>query len=926
MLAASTQLHDRYRILRSIGSGGMGAVYEAVDLRLRNTVAVKQLSLGGEAADRAFEREAQLLAGLRHAILPVVIDYFADQGDRYLVMQYIEGEDFARYLERLQAPCPPDEVVTVANAVLTALAYLHAQTPPIIHRDIKPANLKRTPTGDVVLLDFGLAKGRLDTDPTTVPADDKSSYGFTLKYAPPEQIDGRPTDARSDLFALGATLYHLAVGTAPPSALERMLCVTNGSADPLVAANIANPAVGAVLGATITRALQLDPAQRFASAGEMRFVMSTLTAPGVPRAEPTTAERRVDAALPTHVEVGRQTDLLVQVRFADSPLLGIEDWPTARRPEQVEQQSEPLQVTHLVDDATGRLMPARVRIRIVASDFTIEGEAERLVEVPVDDYSKRMAFLLTPHRAGYCRVNVEVYALDELFLGTVAVEAEAVSTQVAEPVPNVAHLVLGSFAQQKSAPPKPAPTAVSTTADTVRIKITPELAAALAERAAATPPPGEPAKTDALVTPPQTAASRVEAQPVETAAPTQMVAAAPPPPPPIPIPAAAPAASARVPATPRDARATPKASASPPAPRATPKASEPPVPRASMSSRLPIIGSAAAAILIAGLVFTAWPKFSGSVSAPPADTSFTPAPTASAPVPTPATSTAPATPSPASTPPAAETPAAFARPGATAPVPGNAPRPAVPAPSMPAPASEVPRPAPVAAPQPPPPSAAPPPAPPSTPAPPSAAPPPAPPSTAALPTAAPPTATSPTAAPPTAPPPTATSPTATSPPAPPPTAPPASAAPPVAAPSAPAPSAAAPSAGRSNAAQILEAARKLEESGELAQALHEYERARQLVELDVARLNEAFRGGLVTRARVDAVEATLNEATQAIARLRSRAKREGDAAFAKARQFDAQGRRDDAIKGYEQAVKLLPDDDANAKTAKDRLDALRGRQ
>jgi hypothetical protein len=77
---------------------------------------------------------------------------------------------------------------------------------------------------------------------------------------------------------------------------------------------------------------------------------------------------------------------------------------------------------------------------------------------------------------------------------------------------------------------------------------------------------------------------------------------------------------------------------------------------------------------------------------------------------------------------------------------------------------------------------------------------------------------------------------------------------------------------------------------------------------------------------VDAVEATLNEATQAIARLRSRAKREGDAAFAKARQFDAQGRRDDAIKGYEQAVKLLPDDDANAKTAKDRLDALRGRQ
>jgi tetratricopeptide (TPR) repeat protein len=124
---------------------------------------------------------------------------------------------------------------------------------------------------------------------------------------------------------------------------------------------------------------------------------------------------------------------------------------------------------------------------------------------------------------------------------------------------------------------------------------------------------------------------------------------------------------------------------------------------------------------------------------------------------------------------------------------------------------------------------------------------------------------------------------------------------------------------------MMEAARKLEQSGELAEALREYERARQRFETDVARLKEALQSGLVTARRVEAAEATLNEATQSIARVRARAKREGDAAFSRARQYDASGRRDDAIKAYEQALKLLPDQDSNAKTAKDRLDALRGR-
>jgi len=490
-LTQGALLHDRYRILRPIGKGGMGAVYEAIDTRLRNTVAVKQLSIQRPEADRAFEREAQLLAGLRHPVLPVVIDYFTDGANRYLVMQYIEGEDFAQYLARQRRPCTEEEVVAVAKAVLDALEYLHSHTPPIIHRDIKPSNLKRTPSGEVVLLDFGLAKGRLDSDPTETP-DDRSLYGFTVQYAPPEQINGRGTDARSDLFALAATLYHLGTGTLAATALERGVIVANGGRDPLVTAHAANAALSTRLSRTLSAALQLEPADRFASAAQMRSALSELWKSAPRAAEPKTVERRVDAALPSQVEVGRQTDLLVQVRFADSPFLGLEDWPKARRPEQIEQRSEPLQVTHPVDQATGRLAPARVRIKLAASDFTVEGDAERLIEVPVDDYSKRIAFLLTPRRAGVCRVNVEVYALDALYLGAVPVEAEAVGVEVPEPVLQVANLILGAFARQAAEAPhtaaipvEPSPTAMviaptgidrppsdtRSTADTVKIRL-----------------------------------------------------------------------------------------------------------------------------------------------------------------------------------------------------------------------------------------------------------------------------------------------------------------------------------------------------------------------------------------------------------------------------------------------------------------------
>jgi hypothetical protein len=460
-------------------------------------------------------------------------------------MQYIEGEDFAHYLARQGRPCTEEEVAAVAKAVLDALEYLHSHTPPIIHRDIKPSNLKRTPSGEVVLLDFGLAKGRLDSDPTETP-DDRSLYGFTVQYAPPEQINGRGTDARSDLFALAATLYHLGTGTLAATALERSVIVANGGRDPLLTAHAANAALSTRLSRTLSAALQLEPADRFASAAEMRSALSELWKSAPRAAEPKTVERRVDAALPSQVQVGRQTDLLVQVRFADSPFLGLEDWPKARRPEQIEQRSEPLQVTHPVDQATGRLAPARVRIKLAASDFAVEGDAERLIEVPVDDYSKRIAFLLTPRRSGVCRVNVEVYALDALYLGAVPVEAEAVGAEVPEPVLQVANLILGAFARQAAEAPH-----------TAAISLEPS-------------PP-------AMVIAP----TGIDRPPSDTRSTADTVKIRLPP---------------------------PRLSAPAPVDEPLPQVAMPPPKAArSLSARLSVVGGAVAAVLIAGVVFISWP-------------------------------------------------------------------------------------------------------------------------------------------------------------------------------------------------------------------------------------------------------------------------------------------------------------------------------
>lgn len=272
MLAPDTILQGRYRIIRQLGEGGMGAVYEAIDERLDATVALKETFFTDERLRKQFEREARLMARLHHPALPRVSDHFTENEGQFLVMQFIPGEDLWGMLEKRGGAFPVNEVLTWADQLLDALDYLHTQEPRIIHRDIKPQNLKLTGRGQIILLDFGLAKGFAGQISRVTTSG--SIFGYTPNYAPLEQIQGTGTNERSDLYSLGATLYHLMTGAIPPDALSRATAIMSEQADPLRPANEINSAVPVSVADVLHQAMANNPARRPISAAEMRRLLN----------------------------------------------------------------------------------------------------------------------------------------------------------------------------------------------------------------------------------------------------------------------------------------------------------------------------------------------------------------------------------------------------------------------------------------------------------------------------------------------------------------------------------------------------------------------------------------------------------------------------------------------------------------------------
>lgn len=261
-------VNDRYRIVRKIGRGGMGAVYEAVDERLNVTVALKECNASEEELRVQFGREARLLASLKHRALPGVFDYFTDGEKAFLTMEFVDGPTLAEVLHGQDGPFAPARVIVWADQLLDVLVYLHGHDRQVIHRDIKPHNLKLTSSGEVVLLDFGLAKSEGDTG--------CSVHGFTRRYSPLEQIRDEGTSERSDLYALGATLYQLLTGVKPADAEERDELLRQGQADPLRRADELLPVIGKELGGILERAMMLSQLGRFENAIAFRTALQKL--------------------------------------------------------------------------------------------------------------------------------------------------------------------------------------------------------------------------------------------------------------------------------------------------------------------------------------------------------------------------------------------------------------------------------------------------------------------------------------------------------------------------------------------------------------------------------------------------------------------------------------------------------------------------
>ncbi len=212
-LEKQTMLNKRYMIIRTLGQGGMGAVYQARDMRRQALYAIKEMSLSmvsppeREQAVKNFKTEARMLAGLSHPNLPAFWGFFTAGPRHFLVMEYIDGSTLEEYLEHNAAPFPERRVLGWARQLCDVLTYLHNQRPPIIFRDMKPGNIMLTHNGHVKLIDFGIARlfhtaGSHDTQLLGTPG-----------FAPPEQYGQAQTDERSDIYSLAITLFQLMTNT-----------------------------------------------------------------------------------------------------------------------------------------------------------------------------------------------------------------------------------------------------------------------------------------------------------------------------------------------------------------------------------------------------------------------------------------------------------------------------------------------------------------------------------------------------------------------------------------------------------------------------------------------------------------------------------------------------------------------------------------
>ena len=263
-------LNNRYRIVSLLGQGGFGAVYRAWDTTLSHPCAVKENFETSEYAQKQFEQEAIVLAGLRHPNLPRVTDHFFIQGEgQYLVMDFIDGRELTDFITDKYSPTTEKQFLDWIDQLCSALEYLHAQSPPIIHRDVKPQNIIIDKHDQAYLVDFGIFK-LYDSNQSTA----RGARGITPGFSPPEQYGRGKTDALSDEYSLGATLYFALTGVEPVDAIERLVHKKHMPLPSDLAPNI-HPHIEPV----ILKSMNLEAKERYLS---IREFSEALTTPRIP--------------------------------------------------------------------------------------------------------------------------------------------------------------------------------------------------------------------------------------------------------------------------------------------------------------------------------------------------------------------------------------------------------------------------------------------------------------------------------------------------------------------------------------------------------------------------------------------------------------------------------------------------------------------
>ncbi|MCS7259784.1 MAG: protein kinase, partial [Anaerolineae bacterium] len=265
-LPPGTILQGRYQILKVIGLGGMGAVYQVRDKHFQaaqRICALKEMIVNTSdpskrrLAAQIFEREANILATLNHPSIPKIHDYFTHEDRHYLVLEFVEGMDLEAVLRIVRTPLPAERVVEWAIQICDVLTYLHNHHPPIVFRDLKPSNIMVRPSNQIALVDFGIAR--------TINVGDRGTMIGTEGYSPPEQYRGIASP-QGDIYALGATMHHLLTRRDPrlhpPFTFAEQL------------PSRVNPSVSKELEAVVMKALEYDPTARYTSAEEMKAALS----------------------------------------------------------------------------------------------------------------------------------------------------------------------------------------------------------------------------------------------------------------------------------------------------------------------------------------------------------------------------------------------------------------------------------------------------------------------------------------------------------------------------------------------------------------------------------------------------------------------------------------------------------------------------